>query len=114
MIKDFDLLNRNEQQKSIEWVEDLIGCEAKVCDAIKPTGESYTVIVFDFKKFLHQFVHSLDPEFNANDIEEAYYRSNEYFGEAFIFLKSPEAALQIKMKIHQLKVSDMFPGNVSK
>ena len=114
MIKYFHLLNRTEQQKSIECVETLIGCEANVCDAIKPTGQTYTYMVFDFKKFIQKFVQSMDPEFNTNDIEEAYYRTNEYFGEAFIFLKSPEAALQIQIKIHKLKVSDIFPGNSSK
>ena len=69
--------------------------------------------MFNFKNFLQKFVSSIDSSFNETDIEEAYYRSYYHgsSGEALIFLRSEEAAIEIETKLHNLELRKMFPGS---
>lgn len=76
----------------------------------KHFGGCQTHVVFDFKQFLQNFMHSIDPFFNDAVIEEAFYFSKRKYGEGHIYLKSSEAAYELEKKLHNVKVSDMFPG----
>ena len=67
-------------------------------------------MVFDFKKFLQDFIHSIDAKFNKNGIEKAFYHSKGQNGVAYIYLKSPGAAHEVEMKLHNFEVSAMFQG----
>ena len=67
-------------------------------------------MVFDFKKFLQDFIHSIDAKFNKNGIEKAFYHSKGQNGVAYIYLKSPGAAHEVEMKLHNFEVGAMFSG----
>ena len=94
MIKDQD-----QHQQSAAWVQDRLGSQ-----------EQLSHQQYHFKKFLQDFIQSIDSNFNKTDIEEAFYRDKGVIGEGYIFLRSPEAAHDVEMKLHNLEVSTMFPG----
>ena len=96
-----------KHQKSISWVADRLGCEEKI------DYQSKVHAVLDFKIFLQKFILSIDPSFDKSVIDAAYYRSKQANGEALVYLKSAEDAVEIETKLSNVKVRDMFPGNFS-
>ena len=72
-LKQFEY--QNQYQKSVGWVLDQLGCQKQIGD-----------MVFNFKKFLQDFIHSIDAKFNKNDIEKAFYHSKEDVGVAYIYI----------------------------
>ena len=88
-------------------MQDRLGSQEMLTDQHQATHQR----THHFKKFLQDFVQSIDPNFNKTDIEEAFYRDKGKSAEGYIFLKSPTAAHDVEMKLHNLKVIRMFPGN---
>ena len=68
---------------------------------------------FGFKKYLVKYIHSIDPNFQVNDIMQASYVSwdiEDEFATAKINTRSKEASDEIKKLLDHRNVSDMFPG----
>ena len=82
-----------------------MGCEEQI------DYPSNVHVVFDFKNFLQKFLLSIDPNFDKTVIDAAYYRSKQANGEALVYFKSTEAAVEIQTKLNNVEVRDMFPGN---
>ena len=68
---------------------------------------------FGFKKYLVKYIHSIDPNFQVNDIEQALYVSSDIEVEsasAIIKTRSKETSDEIKKLLDHRNVSDMFSG----
>ena len=75
---------------------------------------------FDFKNYLVNYIQSIDPNFDENDIEIARY-VKAYVDDTYadsagasILTKTAKASSEIQKILHDRSVSDMFPGEFTK
>ena len=67
--------------------------------------------IFKFKNYLVSYIHSIDPNFQANDIDEGtYLRDASDSAAAVIYTNKSEAANKIERILQDRNVSEMFPG----
>ena len=105
-------LNPEKNQESISWVINRLNCNTY-------TGKNGQLI-FLFKNYLVNYIQSIVPNFDENDIEEASYITadvDERYAEsagASILTKSAKASSELQKILHDRSVSDMFPGKLMK
>ena len=73
-------------------------------------------MIFSFKNYLTNYIQSIDPNFDEDDIEQARYITadvDERYAEsagASILTKSAKASSELQKILHNRSTSDMFPG----
>ena len=110
--KNLCFLNPEKNQESISWVINRLNCNTY-------TGKNGQLI-FLFKNYLVNYIQSIVPNFDENDIEEASYITadvDERYAEsagASILTKSAKASSELQKILHDRSVSDIFPGKLIK
>ena len=96
--------NRIKNQESIDWIRNRLNCKELYW---RKTGRP----IFKFKNYLVSYIHSIDPNFQANDIDEVLYDGGvSDCAAALIYTNKSEAADKIERILQDRNVSEMFPG----
>ena len=95
--------NRIKNQESIDWIRNRLNCKELYWNK---TGRP----IFKFKNYLVSYIQSIDPNFQANDIDEALYVGDVSDSAAAIYTNKSEAANKIERILQDRNVSEMFPG----
>ena len=104
-IKNYQIFeNRIKNQESIDWIRNRLNCKKLYW---RKTGRP----IFEFKNYLVSYIHSIDPNFQANDIDEVLYDGRvSDSAAALIYTNKSEAANKIERILQDRNVSEMFPG----
>ena len=94
--------NPVQNQESIAWVESRLKCKSY----LGKTGQP----IFTFKNYLVSYIHSIDPNFQDNEILKALYVTTDGRAGGFIYTSTPEASSELKRILYDRNISDMFPG----
>ena len=100
--------NPVKKQESISWVLNRLDCNSYY----GKNGQ----LIFSFKNYLTNYIQSIDPNFDEDDIEQARYITadvDERYAEsagASILTKSAKASSELQKILHDRSTSDMFPG----